>query len=71
MSNQEVAKDKLVGSFDVILLFSSILMDMAIDIVKRRLGRSDDWKKIHPVDQRPNNGLTLLTSTHVHQLFNI
>ena len=42
ISNQEVAKNELVVSFDVISLFTSILIDMAIDIVQRKLGGSDD-----------------------------
>ena len=42
VNNQEVVEDELVVSFDVISLFTSILIDMAIDIVQRKLGGSDD-----------------------------
>ena len=42
VNNQEVVEDELVVSFDVISLFTYILIDMAIDIVQRKLGGSDD-----------------------------
>jgi len=44
ISNQEVAEDELVVSFDVISLCTSIPIDMAIDIVQRKPEGSDDWK---------------------------
>ena len=56
VSNQEVAKDKLLVSFDVISLFTSIPIGMAIE-------------KSHTAGQRPNPGLTLLSPTQ--QLFHI
>ena len=44
VSNEEVAEDELVASFDVISLFTSIPIGMAIDIVQKKLEGSDDWK---------------------------
>jgi len=44
ISNQKVSEDELVVSFDVISLFTSIPIVMAIDIVQRKLEGSDDWK---------------------------
>ena len=39
-----MAEDELVDSFDVISLFTSIPIGMAVDIVHRKLEGSDDWK---------------------------
>lgn len=47
LRNQKVAKGELVVSFVVISL-TSIPIHMTIDIVKRKLGRSNDWKKNTP-----------------------
>jgi len=44
ISNQEVAADELVVSFDMISLFTSIRIDMAIDIVQRKPEGSHNWK---------------------------
>ena len=44
LRNQELAEDELIVSFDVISLFTSIPIGMAIDIVQRKLEKSDDWK---------------------------
>ncbi|KAL9966942.1 hypothetical protein ACROYT_G025089 [Oculina patagonica] len=43
-SDQKVADDELVVSFDVVSLFTSIPIDMTIDIVQRKLEGSDDWR---------------------------
>jgi hypothetical protein len=54
---QRVEKDEMVVSFDVISLFTSIPVKMAVDIVKRRLSESHNWK-----------GCTLLTAQQVVNL---
>jgi hypothetical protein len=54
---QRVEKDEMVESFDVISLFTSIPVKMAVDIVKRRLSESHKWK-----------GCTLLTAQQVVNL---
>ena len=38
VSNQEVAQDGLIASFDVVSLFTSIPIGMAIDIVQKKTG---------------------------------
>ena len=43
-SDQEVGDDELVVSFDVVSLFTSITINMAIDIVQRKIEGSDDWR---------------------------
>ena len=43
-SNQEVADDELVVLFDVVSLFTSIPIDMAIDVIQQKLEGSDDWR---------------------------
>ncbi|CAB4043841.1 Hypothetical predicted protein, partial [Paramuricea clavata] len=54
---QRVEKDEMVVSFDVISLFTSIPVKMAVDVVKRRLSESHKWK-----------GCTLLTAKQVVNL---
>ena len=44
ISSQEGAEDELVVSFDMVSLFTSIPVNMAIDIVQSKLRRSDDRK---------------------------
>ena len=69
---QEVAADELVVSFDVISLFTSIPIDMAIDIVKRKLGESDDWTK-HIQDFRSfllHNSYFIFKGTQYHRSIN-
>lgn len=39
-----MTEDELVASFDVVLLFTSIPIDMSIDAVQRIQGGSDDCK---------------------------
>ena len=49
VSNQEVADDELVVSFDVVSLFTSIPIDMAIDVIQQKLEGSDDWRNHTPL----------------------
>ena len=44
INDQEVADDELIVSFDVVSLFTFIPIDMAIDIIQRKLERSDGWR---------------------------
>ena len=77
ISNQEVADDELVVSFDVISLFTSITIGMAIDIVQRKLEGSDDWKNQSQLakDQfldllsfLPHNSYFIFEGTQYHQV---
>ncbi len=43
--NQRVADDEELVSFDVVFLFTSIPVELAIEVVKTKLEQSDEWKE--------------------------
>ena len=51
VTNQQIADDKVVVSFDVISLFTSIPVNYALEIVKRKLGESQEWQSATALSQ--------------------
>jgi len=78
ISNREVAEEELdVVSFDVISLFTSMPIVMAIDIVQRKLEGSHDWKNHTQLNKDqlldllsvlPHNSYFIFEVTQYHQL---
>ena len=57
---QNINKDETVVSFDVILLFTSVPVDMTKEIVKRKVDETDTWQ-VH----------TALTSSQINNLLSL
>lgn len=51
VSSQTVAEDEQIVSFGVVSLFTSIPLDLAIDIVQRKLEESTEWKALTSLTQ--------------------
>ena len=76
--SQKVASSKLIVSFDVVALFTSIPVDLAIGIVKRKLQETDDWKAHTKLTQDQillllsfvlKNSFFTFEGTQYHQVF--
>ena len=51
IKSQQLADDEIVVSFDVTSLFTSIPVEMALDIVKRKLEETNTWKSYTSITQ--------------------
>ena len=51
IKSQQLADDEIVVSFDATSLFTSIPVDMALDIVKRKLEETNTWKSYTSITQ--------------------
>ena len=78
ISSQVVAEDEQIVSFDVVSLFTSIPVDLAIDIVQRKLGETTEWKALTSLTQAQvldllsfvlNNSYFSSEGTQYHQVF--
>ena len=80
ISSQVVAEDEQIVSFDVVSLFTSIPVDLAIDIVQRKLGETTEWKALTSLTQAQvldllsfvlNNSYFSSEGTQYHQVFGL
>ncbi|KAL9977406.1 hypothetical protein ACROYT_G014803 [Oculina patagonica] len=78
ISSQVVAEDEQIVSFDVVSLFTSIPVDLAINIVQRKLGETTEWKALTILTQAQvldllsfvlNNSYFSSEGTQYHQVF--
>ncbi|KAL9958564.1 hypothetical protein ACROYT_G035593 [Oculina patagonica] len=76
--NQRVADDEELVSFDVVSLFTSIPVKLAIEVVKTNLEQSDEWKEttnltveqvIGLLEIVLNNSYFTYAEMHYHQVF--
>ncbi|XP_078364020.1 uncharacterized protein LOC144648278 [Oculina patagonica] len=78
ISSQVVAEDKQIVPFDVVSPFTSIPVDLAINIVQRKLGETTEWKALTSLTQAQvldllsfvlNNSYFSSEGTQYHQVF--
>ena len=77
IQSQQLADDEIIVSFDVTSLFTSIPVDMALDIVKRKLKETNNWKSHTNLTQDQlvgllayvlNNSYFTFKGKHYHQI---